>query len=111
MTRMTGRAVQILLALVEGPLHGYGIKSSVEARTDGAIRLGSGTLYAAIDRLVAQRLIEEVAGPIEARSGGPDRRYYALTIEGRNVLTEELRRMERTIAYARAQKLLGESPS
>lgn len=107
---MTTRTLQILLALAGGPLHGYGIKQSVEERTGGTVHLGSGTLYEAVHRLVEHGHIEEVqAPPDEPASGGPPRRYYALTALGREALGEELRRMDAVVRYARGQDLLPEA--
>jgi len=101
------RSFQILLALAEGPLHGYGIRSSVEERTEGAVRLGSGTLYEAVHRLAELGQIEEVPAPEgEAPSSGPPRRFYTLSNEGRRVLREELVRMESAVQYARRLDLL-----
>jgi len=109
---MTTRTLQILLALAEGPLHGYGIKQSVEERTAGEVRLGSGTLYEAVHRLVERGDIEEVAPPgDESPAGGPPRRYYALTKSGRQALADELRRMEAVVRYARGRNLLGDIPA
>jgi PadR family transcriptional regulator PadR len=109
---MTTRTLQILLALAEGPVHGYGIKQRVEERTDGEVRLGSGTLYEAVHRLEQQAWIEEVDQPgEEAASGGPPRRFYALTDCGREALGEELRRMEAVVRYARGRDLLGDAPA
>ena len=110
MSHMTTRTLQILLALSEGPLHGYGIKQSVEERTRGAVRLGSGTLYEAVHRLVASGHIEEVDAPSdEPSSGGPPRRFYALTRSGRGALLEELRRMDDVVRFARRADLLGDA--
>lgn len=107
---MTTRTVQILLALAEGPLHGYGIKQRVEERTGGEVRLGSGTLYEAVHRLLGRGLLEEVGPPPdEPSSGGPPRRYYDLTEEGRAALRDELRRMKAVLEYARGQDLLPET--
>lgn len=104
---MTRRTLQILLALADGPLHGYGIKGAVEERTDGEVRLGSGTLYEAVHRLADEGLIEEVPPPAaEEPSGGPPRRFYALTAPGREALGEELRRMDALVRYARGRNLL-----
>lgn len=109
---MTTRTLQILLALAEGPLHGYGIKQRVEERTGGQVRLGSGTLYEAVHRLVQQRHIEEVEAPAEEpASGGPPRRFYALTPAGREALTDELRRMDAVVRYARGRDLLRDAPA
>jgi DNA-binding PadR family transcriptional regulator len=99
----------MLLALADGPLHGYGIKQAVEERTHGSIRLGSGTLYEAIARLLDCGYIEEVSQPARgSASGGPPRRFYAMTSNGRKVLVEELRRMNDVIRSARARELLRE---
>lgn len=107
---MTTRTLQILLALADGPLHGYGIKQRVEERTEGAVRLGSGTLYEAVHRLVQQGRIEEVDAPEpDASSGGPPRRFYALTPDGSDALREELRRMDAVVRYARGRDLLGDA--
>lgn len=104
---MTTRTFQILLALAEDPLHGYGIRQKVEERTGGEVRLGSGTLYAAVHRLLEDGDVEEVDPPAdEPPAGGPARRYYALTAAGRAALVEELRRMEAAVDYARERDLL-----
>lgn len=106
---MTTRTLQILLALLEGPLHGYGIKQAVEARTDGRVRLGSGTLYEAVHRLEEAGHIEEVPAPAdEPSSGGPPRRFYALTGAGRSALADEVRRLDSLVSYAKARDLLAE---
>jgi DNA-binding PadR family transcriptional regulator len=98
----------MLLALVDGALHGYGIKQSVEERTRGEVRLGSGTLYEGVARLLEEGLIREVPAPRdEPASGGPPRRFYALTPSGRAALREELLRMDDVVRFARGRKLLG----
>ncbi|HSM05236.1 MAG TPA: PadR family transcriptional regulator [Longimicrobiales bacterium] len=107
---MTRRTFQILLALAEGPAHGYGIRGRVEARTDGAVRLGSGTLYEAVHRLVEQGDIHEVPPPPdEPTSGGPPRRFYDLTEQGRSALLAELRRMDEAVTLARSLDLMPEA--
>jgi DNA-binding PadR family transcriptional regulator len=104
---MTTRTLQILLALVDGPLHGYGIRQSVQERTGGEVVLGSGTLYEAVDRLVGKGWIEEVGAPShEPPSGGPPRRFYSLTAEGRVELRREIERLDAVVRFARGRKLL-----
>ena len=104
---MTTRTLQILLALAEGPLHGYGIRQRVAERTDNEVRLGSGTLYEAIHRMVEAEQIAEVEAPAdEPVSGGPPRRFYTLTTAGRMALRAELQRMDDVIRYARGIELL-----
>ncbi|MEM7416373.1 MAG: PadR family transcriptional regulator [Gemmatimonadota bacterium] len=104
---MTTRTFQVLLALVEGPVHGYGIRQRVAERTDGEVKLGSGTLYEVIHRLSADGMISEVDPPeAVSGSGGPRRRFYTLTETGRGALRAEVRRMERDVQYARGVELL-----
>jgi len=93
----------ILLALVDGPRHGYGIIQEVESRTRGDIRLGAGTLYSAIKRIRAWRWVEEVRSP-----SGEDarRRYYGLTSVGRRVVKSEARRLEALVKHARTKRVL-----
>ncbi len=107
MDRMTKRTLQILLSLAEGPLHGYGIKQNIARRTGGAVNLGSGTLYEAIQRMEIWSWIEEVPPPDrEPPSGGPPRRFFALTAAGQDALSEELQRMDEIVRYARGRDLL-----
>lgn len=106
---MTTRTLQILLALIDGPLHGYGIRRIVRERTKGEVVLGSGTLYEAVDRLARKAWIEEVPPPVEEPpSGGPRRRYYSLTAEGQTELMAELGRMQSVVTFARGRDLIQE---
>ena len=93
----------ILVVLADGEAHGYAIMQEVAARSNGSVRLGPGTLYGAISRLLKDGLIEESdvkPGP----SDDPRRRYYRLTNFGQRVLTAEIRRMEELVRLARATK-------
>lgn len=94
----------ILLALADAPRHGYGIILAIERRS--ALRIGTGTLYTAIHRLLADGLIEETSPPPDADSDDERRRYYRLTAFGRRVAAAEAHRLERLVAIAREQKLL-----
>ena len=101
--------LHIMIALAEGPKHGYRIKQDVEARTDGAIRLGPGTLYEAIQRLEEGGLIEESAagGPARPANGQEaQRRYYRLTDRGWRTLRDELRQLGQLVDIARANPRL-----
>lgn len=98
---LSPQVFHILLALADGPAHGYAIMQMVEDETDGTIRLGPGTLYGAIRRLRADGLIEETAG-----DAGDVRRCYRLTRRGRGVMQSEARRLERLVEAARARHLL-----
>jgi len=99
--------VYILLALADGARHGYAIKQEVERRSEGAIRLGPGTLYEAIQRLQDTGLIREISRSAEAANGQEaQRRYYALTPRGRRVLHGEIQQLGRLIDYARSGRKL-----
>jgi DNA-binding PadR family transcriptional regulator len=102
--------IHILLALSEGPRHGYAIKQDVESRTDGTIRLGPGTLYEAIQRLMDSGLIEEGQSVRAARmpvnGQVAQRRYYALTPKGWDTLRDEVRRLGVVVDLARANPKL-----
>ncbi len=105
---VTPKTLQILMALAEGPLHGYGIKAAVEDRTGGTVTLGAGTLYEGIHRLLRAGWLVEVEGGIEDAPppGGPPRRYYALTTEGREAARQELCRLAEVVRHGEAQGLM-----
>ena len=94
--------LHILLALSEGAKHGYAIKQSVVDRTDGAIRLGPGTLYEAIQRLEENGLIATAAPADPLNGQEAQRRYYRLTERGWSVLRDEIRQLGQIVDYARS---------
>jgi DNA-binding PadR family transcriptional regulator len=98
--------LHILLALADGDRHGYAIKQDVEARTGGAIRLGPGTLYEAIQRLEESDLIREAEGAPPADGQEAQRRYYRLTDRGLETLRLEVRQLARLVDAARANPRL-----
>ena len=99
--------IHILLALADGSRHGYAIKQAVEERTTGAIRLGPGTLYEAIQRLEDSGLIEEEPAPKAPPNGqAAQRRSYGLTPHGWTALREEVRRLGVVVDHARANPKL-----
>ncbi|MCP4964536.1 MAG: helix-turn-helix transcriptional regulator [bacterium] len=90
----------ILSAVAPRPSHGYGILKSVEVLSDGRVRLRPGTLYAALDRLVAEgSLVIDSEQVVDGRL----RRYYRITDEGVAVLNESIKRLESNIAAAKVQ--------
>jgi DNA-binding PadR family transcriptional regulator len=93
----------ILLALSDRERHGYGIILDVADRTDGALRLGTGTLYTAVARLLDLELIAET-GTTDDR-----RRYYRLTPLGRAVLRAETARLEALVRHAHDRRVYGSS--
>ena len=96
----------ILLALVYGERHGYGIIQDVKRHTDGQMRLGPGTLYGAIKRLLKEGLIEEVGERSDPQLNEERRRYYRLTDFGQRVLRLEAGRLNEMVQQARLKKLL-----
>ncbi|HYN85711.1 MAG TPA: PadR family transcriptional regulator [Pyrinomonadaceae bacterium] len=103
---LTPAVFHILLALADAERHGYGIIKEVEARTDGAVRLGPGTLYGSIKRMLDEGMIEESDERPGPESDDERRRYYRLTDFGRRVATAEAERLSRLVASARAKRLL-----
>jgi len=100
---------QILLALGDGDaLHGYAIMQAVAAMTDGRETILPGTLYAALARMVDEKLVEESAPRDDDPSGGPARRYYRRTSFGRAVARAESERLRALLNVARAQNIFGE---
>lgn len=95
----------VMVALADEDRHGYAIIKDVAARTNGAERLGAGTLYAILKRLLDDGLIAEVQG--EDASDDQRRRYYRLTPLGRRVARAEVERLERASAMARSTRLFG----
>ena len=94
---------EILLTLAAGPAHGYGIKRAVETRSGGAVRLGAGTLYTALQRLENRGWICEVAGePTEQDEAASVRwRFYELAGPGLDALRQEVSRLDSSLAFAR----------
>jgi PadR family transcriptional regulator len=82
----------ILAALLRGPLHGYAIIKLVEDLSEGSVRLATGTLYAAVDRLHEAGLVEPVKQEVV---NGRARRYYALTPDGSAAVRDEAAQMAR----------------
>ena len=102
-------SIQILLSLVAGARHGYGIKLDVEERTDGAMSLGSGTLYQALARLEDKGLIETTEPPPDSVSDARRGRFYDLRPAGREALQAELTALQRTVSSEAARAILGAS--
>jgi DNA-binding PadR family transcriptional regulator len=91
----------ILLALAEGPCHGYGIMKEVERESGGDVRLEIGSLYRLLARMLENGLIEEAEG--DGR-----RRFYRISRQGRRALKVEAERLAGLVELFRARKLLPE---
>ena len=103
---LTPAVFEILLALADQERHGYGIMLEVELRTGGATRLGPGTLYGSIKRMLSDGLIEESGERPDPEMDDERRRYYRLTDFGYRVATAEAERLARLVKSARSKKLL-----
>jgi DNA-binding PadR family transcriptional regulator len=92
----------ILVALAEEDRHGYAIMQDVSARTGGGLRLGAGTLYRSVQRMLEQGLIAEVSSRPPREADDERRRYYRITPFGRAVAKAEARRLAQMLKLARA---------
>jgi DNA-binding PadR family transcriptional regulator len=97
---LTPAVFHILLALADGEKHGYAIMQEVEAQTGGTMRMGPGTLYGSIQRMLKDDLIAEAQKQAEPAHGEERRRYYRLTGFGQRVLQAETRRLEQLLHIA-----------
>jgi DNA-binding PadR family transcriptional regulator len=91
----------ILLALVGEEKHGYAIMKEVGLEAGGMLRMGPGTLYGSLDRMMQSGLVEETGFTDDQR-----RRYYRVTELGSRVLSAESRRLSRAVASARRKGML-----
>ena len=104
---LTPAVFHILLALSDSDRHGYGISKEVAASTAGTVRLGPGTLYGTLVRLLAAKLVDEIDRPdTRSPASGQRRRYYRLTPLGRAVAKAEARRLADLVSVARSKSML-----
>src|SRR5262245_62922562 len=108
---VTPAIFQILLALVPGKAHGYGIMQDVARLSDGETRLGPGTLYRSIQRMLVDGLIQELAIALHDETDDDRRRYYRLTKKGLAVARREAHRLADLVDAARARQLLTRRPN
>ena len=102
---LTPAVFHILLALAAGEKHGYAMMREIEDLSDGAVRLGPGTLYRSIKRMLDDGLIEEAGERQDPALDDERRRYYRLTSFGAQVLAFETRRLERLVQVARQRRV------
>ena len=108
---LTPAVFHVLLALAGGERHGYAIMQEVAEHTDGKIRLGPGTLYGTIKRLIEARLIEESDERPDPQLDDERRRYYRLSGAGERVVRAEARRYSDMVKLARGKGLLNKPAS
>ena len=100
-TRLPTNAVLILATLADGYRHGFAIRREIEARTEGAVRLGVTTLYRMLSQLLEAGLVEESAHRPSPQFDNERRRYFSITPAGRRALREEVRKLELVVAAVR----------
>ena len=103
---LTPAVFHILLALADGEKHGYSIMKDVEIQTNGAIKMGPGTLYGSIKRMLSAGFIEEAEERPDPSLDDERRRYYRLSNMGQKVLSTESQRLEQAVRVARQKQVL-----
>lgn len=95
---LSAATLHILLCLAAEPTHGYGIMQEVLRQSNGQYRLGPGTLYDNLQKMIDQGLVEETRPP--TANDDPRRKYYALTDFGRTVLQADVERLKHVVREA-----------
>jgi len=98
-------AMHIIVALAEGEKHGYAIMRDVDQLSDGAVRMGPGTLYGSLKRMIDQGLLEESDARPDSTLDDERRRYYVLTELGQRVGAAEHARLSRLLSAAQVRRL------
>ena len=107
MLPLTPAVFHVLLALADGERHGYAIMQEVAQHTEGRIKMGPGTLYGTVKRLLEIRLIEESGERPDPELDDERRRYYRLTALGQRVVKAEALRYAEMVEVAREKRLIG----
>lgn len=105
MLPLTPAVFHILLALADGEKHGYGIMQDVIHITNGQIKMGPGTLYGTIKRMLESAFIEEAEARPDPALDDERRRYYRLTDWGAKVARAEAQRLESLVRAAQLKRL------
>jgi DNA-binding PadR family transcriptional regulator len=103
---LTTAGFQVLLALASGHSHGYAVMTFVDQLSGGRIRLGPGTLYRTLARLVADDLVAESGATDPSAPHDARRRYYELTPQGAEAVREEAELLARLVDAAHIAGLL-----
>jgi DNA-binding PadR family transcriptional regulator len=103
---LTPAVLHILLALAPGARHGYGIMKQVERDSGGKVRMGPGTLYGSLGRMIDAGLIAESDQRVDPELDDERRVYYEITDLGREMLEAELERYREVVSLARKKTLL-----
>jgi len=109
MVPLTPAVLHILLALADGERHGYGIMQEVTRRAGGQVKMGPGTLYGSIKRMLADGLIQEADERPDPALDDERRRYYRLTNFGLRVMRVEVQRLQQIVRLAQSKQVMGGS--
>ena len=104
-TPLTPAVLHILLALSTQERHGYGIMKEVESDSQGKVKMGPGTLYGSIGRMIEAGLIRESDKRVDPEMDDERRVYYKITGPGREALAAELERYRELVAVAKRKQL------
>jgi DNA-binding PadR family transcriptional regulator len=102
---LTPAVFHILLALASGERHGYGIMKQVEIDSQGKVKMGAGTLYGSLKRMLEAGLVQESDKRIDPEMDDLRRIYYQMTSVGTQALAAELERYKRIVSLAQERKL------
>jgi DNA-binding PadR family transcriptional regulator len=104
---LTPAVFHVLLAISDGERHGYAIMQEIAVSTGGRMKMGPGTLYGTIKRLLEAQLIEESDERPDPKLDDERRRYYRLTGLGQRVVKAEAQRHAEMVEIARGKRLIG----
>jgi DNA-binding PadR family transcriptional regulator len=104
-TPLTPAVLHILLALSREEMHGYAIMKVVEADSNGKVKMGPGTLYGSIGRMIEAGLIRESDKKVDPKMDDERRVYYTITGVGQKALAAELERYRDVVAIAQQKRL------
>jgi len=102
---LTPAVLHILLALSTQERHGYGIMKQVESDSQGKVKMGPGTLYGSLGRMIDAGLIRESHKKIDPKMDDERRVYYKITALGQKALVAELVRYREVVAVAKQKRL------
>ena len=108
---LTPAVFHILLALSDGERHGYGIMKQVESDSDGKFKMGAGTLYGSLKRMLDCGLVAEGETGMDPEMDDARRIYYRITGPGEEALTGEIERYQSIVTLAGTRKLLPKTMS
>lgn len=104
-TPLTPAVLYILLALSTEERHGYGIMKQVEQDSEGKVKMGPGTLYGSLSRMIEAELIAESEKKIDPKMDDERRIYYKITGQGKKALETELERYREVVALAKEKRI------